>query len=69
MIFRNNVCNVVSIKNNMESDKRKFFKIWVFKLFLLCFVFGCNKQSKQFSEEGFNKTLLKKRTTAYFGRL
>ena len=58
MIFRNNVCNVVSIKNNMESDKRKFLK-YGYLSFLLCFIFGCNKQSKQFSEEGFNKTLLK----------
>lgn len=54
----------------MESDKRKFLKYGYLSFFLLCFIFGCNKQSKQFSEEGFNKTLLKKkRTTAYFGRL
>lgn len=44
----------------MESDKRKFLKYGYLSFFLLCFVFGCNKQSKQFSEEGFNKTLLKK---------
>nr|WP_305050683.1 hypothetical protein [Elizabethkingia bruuniana] len=44
----------------MGSDKGKFLKYGCLSFFLLCFVLGCNKQSKQFSEESFNKTLLKK---------
>lgn len=44
----------------MRSAKKKFFKYGWLSFFLLCFVLGCNKQSKQFSGESFNKTLLKK---------